>query len=401
MFPEIKVITEDATSIISQNQTYNAFYAGHFERGPVNELTQITSIYDFKITFGKPLKSNFNEWFQIYNYFLYNNKCIYIVRTDSEQSAKASSPLGISAKYPGEYGNNILVTRANGGAIQVYLNNELVDSIDWGNESFYIDYPKNLPDTFSTRLNGGFHGEPSSQDIANAYEYGNTESVDFDFILANENYEYPAIKLAENKLAIAFVHNPVYNASAICYQGAKRQKSIFDGKSYNIPILGDALGLRAQLSNDIGLTESHCKRSYSLTSIEGAKILNLKELYAKHINSIAKNDNSYYFYSETLCNGNQFTSEFILNRLKKETSSGALYFVFEQNDAMVWNDFEKKLSAICQSYKDSGYIADYQVVCNDSNQSTIEPNAVYADIYVKMNGVIEQVVISVKSVSSL
>lgn len=401
MFPEIKVITEDLTTIIPQNQTYNAFYAGHFERGPVNELTQITSIYDFKITFGKPIKSNFNEWFQIYNYFLYNNKCIYIVRTDSENSAKANSPLGIIAKYPGEYGNVITVTRANGSNIQVYLNNELVDSIAYGDESFYIDYPENLPDTFSTRLNGGIHNAPSAQDIADAYEYGNTEAVDFDFILANPNYEYPAIKLAENKLAIAFVHTPEYGTNAICYQGTKKQRSIFDGKSYDIPILGDVLGLRTQLANDIGLTESHCKRSYSLTSVESAKILNLKELYSKRINSIARDDSSYYFYSETLCNGSQFTSEFILNRLKKETSSGALYFVFEQNDELTRNDFQKKLAAICQNYKDSGYIADYQVICNNSNQSVIEPNAVFADIYVKMNGVIEQVIVKLKAVSSI
>lgn len=394
MFPEIKVTTEDSTTIVSQNQTYNAFYAGYFERGPVNTLTQISSIYDFKITFGKPTSLNFNEWFQIYNYFLYNNNCIYIVRASSETSKCASSDIGISAKYPGEYGNSIAVKR-DGSNLKVYLNNEPVENIEIGNDSYYIDYPGTLPESFDIRLSGGIQGAPSSQDIADAYEYGD-DSIDFDFILANPNYEYPAIKLAEAKQAIAFVYNPEFSANSICYQGAKKQRSIFDGKSYSIPILGDALGLRAYLANNTGISESHCKRSYSLTSIEGAKILNLKELYAKRINSIAK-DNGYFFFSEVLGDGSQFTSAFILNRLKKETAEGARYFVFEFNDEFTRNDLSKKLSAICEDYKSSGYIADYQIVCDDSNQSTIEPNSIYADIYVKMNGVIEQVLIKLKA----
>lgn len=400
MFPEIKVITEDFTNIISQNQTYNAFYAGHFERGPVGEVVQVSSIYDFKVTFGKPMKSNFEDWFQIYNYFLYNNKSIYIVRADSENSSKANSQLGISAKYPGEYGNSIVV-KGSKSNLKVYLNNELVDNIGKGSESFYIDYPDELPDEFEVRLSGGFHGIPRAIDIADAYEVGDAGDLDFDFVLANSNYEYPAIKLAEAKLAIAFVYSPVNSPNAICYQGYKTQKSIFNGKSYNIPILGDAMGLRAQLANEVGISESHCKRSYSLTSVEGANILNLKELYNQRINSIARNDSSYYFYSETLGDGSQFTSQFILNRLKKETQAGSLYFVFENNDEFTRNDYQKKLSAICQDYKDSGYIADYQVICNDLNQSTIEPNTIYADIAVKMNGVIEQVLIKLKATSSL
>ena len=401
MFPSIKVITEDFTTIVRSGQALNAVYAGYFERGPVNEITQITSIYDLKITFGKPTKDNYKEWFQIYNYLSYGNACIYIARCDAETSTYAKSPdFDISAKYPGEWGNNLLV-KGSGENISVYLNNKLVEKIDFDEESYYINY-KNLPKNFETRLRDGFHDLPSSVDIADSYALALDDSWDFDFILANPNYQYPAISLAQKKLGIAFLYEPVYGESnCICYQGSKKQRSIFDGKLYEIPILGDATGLRNYLANSESLRESHCKRSYSLVNIESAKIPDLRALYNLNINGIAKNENYYYFNSETMCDSSSFTNTLILNRLKKETADAARYFVFEMADDFTRNDLQKKIQMKCQEYKDSLYIVDFMVVCNDSNQSTIEPNSIYVDIYVKMSGIIEEVLIKLKAVSSI
>ena len=398
MYPQVKVITEDYSTIVSQNQAINAFYAGHFERGPVGEITQISSIYDFKITFGKPTNSNQSEWFQIYNYFLYNNSSIYIVRTGAKESSKARWG-DISAKYPGEYGNSLRVV-CQGNQIHTFLSNKLVETIAIGESSYYIDYPDSITEC-DCKLTGGFHAEPTAQDIADAYEIGNTGDLDFDFILANSLYEAPAIQLGESKLAIAFVYNP-QNTNCICYNGTKKQKSIFTGKTIEVPILGDALGMRCNLANSEGLSESHCKRNYKLNSIESANILNLKELYAKNINSIAKDTDSggYYFYSETLGNGNTLTQELILNRLKKESSEFARYFVFEMNDELTRNEFKKKITALCQSYKDNRYITDFLVVCNETNQ-IIEPNSLICDISVKMAGIIEVVSIRLKAVSEI
>lgn len=396
MYPQVKAITEDYTSIVSQNQAINAFYAGHFERGPVGELTQISSIYDFKITFGKPTSANQSEWFQIYNYFLYNNNCIYIVRTGAKESSRARRG-DISAKYPGEYGNSLRVV-CDGSQVHTFLNNKLVETIAIGESSYYIDYPDTITEC-NAQLTGGFHAEPTAQDIADAYEIGNSGDIDYDFILANPLYEEPALQLAEAKLAIAFTYKP-HNTNCICYNGSKRQNSIFTGKTIEVPILGDALGMRCNLANTEGLSESHCKRSYKLNSIESAKILDLKELYDKRINSIAKDEGGYYFYSETLGNGNTLTQELILNRLKKESSEFARYFVFELNDELTRNEFQKKISAVCQNYKDNRYITDYLVVCNDSNQ-LIEPNSMICDISVKMAGIIEVVNIRLKAVSEI
>lgn len=395
MYPEIKVITEDLTTIANTNQSYNTFYAGYFERGPVNEITKISSVYDLKITFGKPTKDNYKEYFQIYNYFSYGNSCIYIVRTDSAVSQCAKSPdYDIQAKYPGDYGNNIVV-KSDASRIEVYLNNSLVETLQYGDLSYYINY--NLePQEFETRLEGGLHGLPSSLDIQNAYELAEDENYDFDFILANPNYEYSAIRLSERKNAIAFTYS--VNTNCICYYGVKSQRSIFDGKTYEIPILGDAVGMRSFLANTEGLGESHCKRGYVLNNIIKAKIPNLRELYDKKINSIGKSENGYYFNSEVMGNGQNLTTELILNRLKKESADLARYFVFELNDDFTRNDLTKKLQMLCESYKDNRYLTDYQIVCNENNQNINEPNSMYADVYVKIPGIIENVIIKLKAV---
>ena len=390
MFPSISVLTEDYTSIVSTNQEHNVFYAGHFERGPVNEIQQITSQFDLKVTFGKPTKDNIDQYMQIYNYFAYGNACIYIARTDSDVSECAKSDeYDVKAKYPGDYGNNLIV-EFDGTNIHTFLNNKLVETISNNEESYYIDY-NDLSEPFKTRLSGGIHNPPNSVQIEEAYELAQDDNFDFEFIIANKDYEYPAVQLAENKCAIAFTYTP--QDSGICYQGTKKQTSIFDGKEYSISLLGDAVGLRTYLINNNGFRESHCKRSYSIMNINSAKILNLKELYNKKINSISKGT-GYYFYSETLANGNNLTQEVILNNLKKVTKEAAQYFVFEINDEFTQNDFKKKVTAVCQDYKDNGYITDFLI---DLDLKDSEPNSIYCNVYVKIPGLIENIVITLKA----
>lgn len=397
MFPEIKVLTEDYTTIAQKSQEHNVFYAGWFDRGPVGEIQQISSIYDLKITFGKPTSQNWDIWHQIYNYFLYGNNCIYIARTASEVSEPArSEDCNISAKYPGEYGN-LLSVESDGATISVFMNQKLVESLKYGDSSYYIDYDFVGP--VKTRLKGGIQGPSSSVQIEDAYNLAESENFDFDFIWCNSEYPNCGISLAQKKYAIAVVDKPIYEPSTICYEGTKTQTSVFNGKSYNIPLIGDFLGLRVSLMNSYGLGESHCKRSYSLMDTPIAKALDIKDLYSKNINTIGKNPNGYYFYSETLTNGSKLTTELILNNLKKDSQAVARYFVFENNDDLTRNDLQKKLIALCEEYKADRNITDYQVVCNEANQP-IDPNSMIADVYVRMPGIIECVIITLKATNS-
>ena len=408
MYPEVTVITEDESTITTTpSQNYNALYCGHFERGPVNELTKVISVYDFKVTFGKPTQDNYQQWFEIYNYFEYGNKCIYIIRTDSKESKKAfysdANNNYISAKNPGEWGNDLRVIFKN-NSFKIYYKNELVETFSGEEyESHYIDFDLKS-DELDCTLSGGIHTYDESK-IDEAYTIAeDDDSVDFDFILANPAYEYPATRAAEKKNAIAFVNTPKNdNGYAICYQGNKKQESIFDGKTYSIPIIGDAFGLRTYLANNESLNESHCKRTYKLSNTISAEILKLRELYALNINGIAKDSSvgGYFVNSETMLNGHSLTTTLILNRLKKDCSNAVRVYIFEMNDEDTRSQLQKSLATLCENYKSSRYISDYKVVCDTSNQSTIEPNSIYADVIIKPIGIIENIKIRLKAVADM
>ena len=78
--PSVRFIDGDTSSTTNYSQPRRVFYAGYFDKGAPDTLTPVYSILDFKTKFGKPNKNNINDWFQIYNYFLYDNNEIVISR---------------------------------------------------------------------------------------------------------------------------------------------------------------------------------------------------------------------------------------------------------------------------------------------------------------------------------
>lgn len=414
-FPKVTIKTTDETYITQNTQTYNTFYAGFFDRGPENEATSVSSILDFKVTFGKPTSENLTEWMQIYNYFAYNNSCIYLTRVIGENSTLATSKgpakslesfVGVSAKTKGSWGNGLSVVLSESGnqtIVNVYLNNILVETTTTENpaglETEYVilnvSHKGQLDYNAKISLSGGYSEPPTQQQIADAYEdFGSREDLNLSLILANPEYEYPALKLAETKNAMVFSYSDsVKNVSdkIVYYYGTKKQKNPFNGKTIEVPITGDVLGIRSNLMNTEGIGVSHCKRSQSLLNVVAADILNLEELYNKGINSIGKMDNAYFVNSESTPTGKNATIQIILNELTKELASLSNYFVFEMNDDITRSDFRKKINARLENYKDSGYITAYQSTCDLSNQNSSEPNALYIDVAVQMPGIIETI----------
>ncbi|ENP7033820.1 hypothetical protein ACEB11_001647 [Campylobacter coli] len=134
--PSVRFIDGDTSSTANYSQPRRVFYAGYFDKGSPDTLTPVYSILDFKTKFGKPNKNNMNDWFQIYNYFLYDNNEIVISRSIGENSVNASISypfndfdvridnlddfrnkpvisennfLRIIARNPGEWGNDLTV----------------------------------------------------------------------------------------------------------------------------------------------------------------------------------------------------------------------------------------------------------------------------------------------------
>lgn len=414
VYPSVTIKSIDESSIPVLTQKFNVFYAGNFDRGIIGEIKEIYSLLDFKITFGKPTKDNYKEWFQIYNYFSYGNSKIYLTRVSGKKSQYANSQnliineisnlLEITddiiiAKTPGYWGNELSIINKNSN-IQILLNNEIVETIKYGEESDYIFYNNLTQENY--QLSSGYTEPPSTQEIADAYqEVESSGDIDLDFVIANTNYQYCAIKLAQTKKAIAFCEAKTLiekSENAIYYFGEKKQSNIYTGKIIDVPIIGDIVGMRAYIASQEGIGVSHCKRSYNINNVISFEVPKLKELYSKNINSLAKGEYSYFANTEICSDNDNFTNKFIHNRLSKETENEALNFVFEFNDEITRSNFKNKIAVICEKYKMGNLITDYKIICEISNQNINEPNAIYLDVIYKPNNLIQEVKINLKSI---
>lgn len=149
-FPEVITRRVDASQVSQYRPKYRTFYAGFFERGPLNTLTSVYNQVDFKYRFGKPNINNIEEWMMIYNFFEYRNDEIIISRVVSENSRNAyftfpeskvelnisnqeefnnfgneNSLLTVVARNPGAWANGIKIAIFDSSVVN---NNELIYS---------------------------------------------------------------------------------------------------------------------------------------------------------------------------------------------------------------------------------------------------------------------------------
>ena len=68
-----------------------AAFVGEFEKGPVNEPILITDALQFKLIFGRATETNYNDWYQIYNYLQYGNSKILVCRSIGSNKEKANN----------------------------------------------------------------------------------------------------------------------------------------------------------------------------------------------------------------------------------------------------------------------------------------------------------------------
>jgi hypothetical protein len=81
--PGVYVKEVDASAIVPTVSNAMAFFAGEFEKGPLEEPFVITNKKELEEYFGEPNDQNYNQWFQCYKYFDYSNQ-LTIVRAYSE-----------------------------------------------------------------------------------------------------------------------------------------------------------------------------------------------------------------------------------------------------------------------------------------------------------------------------
>lgn len=77
--PGVLVQEIDHSTIAPSVAGTSVAFAGNFTKGFVDTAVLVTSYQEFVDNFGKPTKSNFNDWYQVYNFLQYGNK-IYVSR---------------------------------------------------------------------------------------------------------------------------------------------------------------------------------------------------------------------------------------------------------------------------------------------------------------------------------
>ena len=72
-------VTDGSPLNVVRKYKSTAFFSGYFEKGEINVPLLINSTTQFKQTFGRATKDNYNEWYQVYNYLQYSSN-IYVNR---------------------------------------------------------------------------------------------------------------------------------------------------------------------------------------------------------------------------------------------------------------------------------------------------------------------------------
>ena len=494
-YPSVDISGVDNSEVVEKSQNYRVFYGGYFNRGEVNTIIPVYDVLDFKIKFGKPDSKNLNDWYQIYNYFQYDNNEILIGRVigDNSYNASYSYPfdepkiridnyemfkskailsnknfIRIIAKNPGEWGNSIsvalfsnkqyvensiifnhktardfidylperyvcLIVFYESNPVEIYtLDYNDLESINDRSEYIYIKFDpkryhlydgnihyvdgniilangneinKSLHLFFNNniaKLKDGFSELPNKDQVQEVYDsISLDESVDISFYLCNSQYPEAAIAISEKYgKSISFGNkSSIRSKNAIIYDGNKKQTNIFNGKKIWVSIIGDILGIKTNISNNIGLSESHSKIEKVIKNIDDydlkANDFEGKELYYKNINILRKNPRGgYHSFFENMYrnpgeNSDKLTNRFIFITLKKECEALSKYFLFEFNDSITRNDLKSKMIKILESYKRSNCIQDFQVVCDESNQKA--PNEITCDVFYQPKYLVENI----------
>ncbi len=74
--PGVYIEEVDASNIVPNISNNVAFFAGNFDRGPVDQPYVVTTLRDLEEVYGHPTDKNYNEWFQCSKYLDYANQLV-------------------------------------------------------------------------------------------------------------------------------------------------------------------------------------------------------------------------------------------------------------------------------------------------------------------------------------
>jgi len=96
--PGVYINEIDNSAIVPSVSTSVAFFAGNFDKGPIEQPFLITNKKDLEYYFGKPTDKNYNEWFQCYKFLDYADKLV-ISRIYSETGTKTKTNIEVPGNH--------------------------------------------------------------------------------------------------------------------------------------------------------------------------------------------------------------------------------------------------------------------------------------------------------------
>ena len=112
--PGVLVKEVDLTNVVPSVATSIGAVAGAFQKGPVGEITAISSEQELLKVFGKPNGSNFETWFTAANFLQYGN-ALRVVRATSAIVNATSGGSGLLIKSTDDYLNNYAAGQGSSG----------------------------------------------------------------------------------------------------------------------------------------------------------------------------------------------------------------------------------------------------------------------------------------------
>lgn len=227
--PSVKISEKDNINYNVNTSNNTAIFVGEFEKGPIETPVLITDILQFKLIFGRATETNYNQWYQVFNFLQYSNN-LYVCRT-AGTNVKYAENNGNIANSPGEWGNiltveiykssDYFVNNLNNYFDEYQKNSKylvLIKRLEKVVESFSVNHISEIKSNYLSQINleygifklhSGYAEKASSLDYQRAYNIFSKEDYEIDIIIADEDNNDLAIDLAESrKDCIAFLGLP-------------------------------------------------------------------------------------------------------------------------------------------------------------------------------------------------
>ena len=200
--PGVLVQEKDLTRIIPAVSTSIGAFAGRFHKGPLDEVTSISSEQELVSKFGKPDVNNFEDFFSAANYLQYSNSLKVVRVQNSSVSNATESGSSFVIKNTDDYQNNYASGQASVGMWASRTAGA------WGNSLQISQCPSATAyeELNKTTTNDGSTAVGDTQiTITSAVGFSVGDIINF-----ADQYEYRIVNISSNDITFVRKEEPMY-----------------------------------------------------------------------------------------------------------------------------------------------------------------------------------------------